>query len=95
MPSPGKPGPSPSRVIAIDVESQQAVPAGSPFKGHHARNTYDGDLVPRPCGDFSASSMLGGNMKVTFKVRGAAASRCNDEGGPSRQSAPGQSLPSQ
>ena len=84
MPSPQKPGASPPTVIAIDVESQQAIPAGTPFKGHHHRDTYDGDLVPRPCGELSASSMLGGNMKVTFKVR---AVRCgckgHDKGGPS------------
>lgn len=84
MPSPYKPGPAPPTVIAIDVESQQAVPAGTLYKGHHHRDTYDGDLVPRPCGELSASSMLGGNMKVTFKVR---ALRCgcrgHDKGGPS------------
>ena len=79
MPSPGKPGPSPPRIIAIDVESQGR-PAGTPYKGHHARDTYDGDLVPRPCGEFSASPTLGGNMKVTFKVRGAAAADAMTKG---------------
>ena len=68
MPSPGKVGTSPPRVFAIDVESQTR-PSGSPIRSHHHhRDTYDGDLVPRPCGEFPETSTVGGNMKVTFKV---------------------------